>query len=145
MFPLVQSFYTDIHWHHTPVTLQLITPFKRTLSSVGMHPSMSPTIWSIFSLFRVFVNVCTPPPFVTIVSVSASLSQPSSPSPAPHQSLFCSTISKSATVFSFSSSCLSPHFHLSALVFPRGNHLKWCFITTFNRPTFPTAASHPLS
>lgn len=66
------------------------------------------------------------------------------PSPAPHQSLFCSTISKSA-VLSLSSSGLSPHFHLSALVIPCGGHLKWCFIATFNRRTFPTAASNPLS
>lgn len=52
------------------------------------------------------------------------------PSPAPHQSLFCSTISKSATVLSLSSFGLSPHFHLSVLVFPWGSHLPWCFITT---------------
>lgn len=46
------------------------------------------------------------------------------PPPAPHQSLFCSTISKSATVLPRSSSGLSPHSHLSFLVFPWGNHLK---------------------
>lgn len=73
-----------LHWHSLSVSQYgsysaAYTPFKRTLSSVGIHPSMSPTVWSISSLFRVFVNVCTPPPFVTIVSASAFRSQPSSP------------------------------------------------------------------
>lgn len=138
VFPAVQSGCIDILSASTPLTLQ-----PRTLSSGGLHPSMSPTVWSISSLSPAFVNVCTPPPFVTIVSASALLPQPSSNPLRRLINLYSAALSlNQLQCFPPSSSGLSPHFHPQ---FPGGNHLKWCFITTFHRPTFPTAALHPLS
>lgn len=82
-------------------------------------------------LVSVFVNVCTFsfyqwlytsfPFYSTLLSFFLFLSC------VCHQSLFCRTIFKSALVTPISGLTTAP---LSSVLFPRGNHLKLCFITT---------------
>jgi len=131
-FPLV-------HWHslsisHTPATRRLIHPSKEhfpQLRCILQWTSQLDRFLHYLMCLSMFALLHH------LLPLSLQLLSSRSLSPAPHQSLFCRTISESAPVLSLSSFGLSSHFHHSSLVFPRGTHLKWCFITTSSRQTFP--------
>lgn len=116
----------------------------RTRSPFGIHMSTRPIVWSISSLFS-GIRPCLYPSTICYHFGYNCFSLSSFLSPLyPLINLSSAALSlKQLQCFPSLPLASSSSFHLSALVFPQGSHLKWCFITTDHQTDLPRSLSLP--